>query len=88
LAPFDFGVNQLARLTFCPAAEDPDYLEIEVRVRREAGEANAWKRINKAFLNDLRKQLLVWRSLDDQAQTHYAKLLETEYDSEELGTVS
>jgi hypothetical protein len=79
LAPFDFGVKQLVNLTFCTAAEDPKYLEIEVRVHREAGEANAWKRINKAFLNDLRKQLLVWRSLDDEAQAHYAKLLETKY---------
>ncbi|MGD8989219.1 MAG: M28 family peptidase, partial [Syntrophobacterales bacterium] len=58
LAPFDFGVKQLVSLIFCPAVEDPDnYLEIQVRVEREAGEANYWKRINKAFFNDLRKQL-------------------------------
>jgi len=83
LAPFDFGVKQLVYLKFYPAAEDPHtYLEIQVRVQREAGEANAWKRINKAFLNDLRKQLLIWRSLDDEAQFHYAKLLRDEYGSE------
>jgi hypothetical protein len=89
LAPFDFGVKQLVSLIFCPAVEDPDnYLEIQVRVEREAGEANYWKRINKAFLNDLRKQLLVWRSLDDEAQGHYAKLLETEFTSERLTAMS
>jgi hypothetical protein len=85
LAPFDFGVKQLVSLIFCPAVEDPDnYLEIQVRVEREAGEANYWKRINKAFFNDLRKQLLVWRSLNDEAQGHYAKMLETEFTSERL----
>ncbi|UCE84418.1 MAG: M28 family peptidase [Deltaproteobacteria bacterium] len=89
LAPFDFGVKQLVSLQFCPAVEDPDnYLEIQVRVEREAGEANYWKRINKAFLNDLRKQLLVWRSLDDEAQAHYSKLLETEFSSERLTAMS
>ena len=89
LAPFDFGVKQFVHLIFSPSAEEPDhYLEIQVRLQREAGEANAWKRINKAFLNDLRKQLLIWRSLDTEAQTYYAKLLATDYASEELITLS
>jgi hypothetical protein len=89
LAPFDFGIKQLVQLKFCPATEDPDnYLEIQVLVQREAGEANAWKRINKAFLNDLRKQLLVWRSLDDEAQAYYGNLLRTEYASESLEAMS
>ncbi len=88
LAPFDFGVKQLVNLSFCPAPEDPEYLEIEVRVQREAGEANSWKRINKAFFDDLRKQLLVWRSLDEEAQGYYEQLLATEYGSEELAALS
>ena len=89
LAPFDFGVKQLVQIKFCPSTEDPlNYLEMRVRIYREAGEANAWKRINKAFFNDLRKQLLVWRSLDDEAQNYYAKLLRTEQGSEELKATS
>lgn len=89
LAPFDFGVKQFVHVLFSPSAEEPDhYLEIQVTLKREAGEANAWKRINKAFLNDLRKQLLIWRSLDGEAQTYYAKLLATEYASEELSALS
>jgi cell division protein FtsX len=89
LAPFDFGVKQFVHLVFSPSAEEPDhYLEIQVTLQREAGEANAWKRINKAFLNDLRKQLLIWRSLDTEAQTYYAKLLATEYASEDLSALS
>jgi hypothetical protein len=89
LAPFDFGVKQFVHLLFSPSVEEPDhYLEIQVTLQREAGEANAWKRINKAFINDLRKQLLIWRSLDGEAQTYYAKLLASDYASEELSTRS
>jgi hypothetical protein len=75
LAPFDFGIMQQAEIQFCPAAEERGYLEIRIRLIREAGEANAWRRINKAFLHALRKQLLVWRSLDAASHDHYEKLL-------------
>ena len=88
LAPFDFGVKQLVHLLFCPSKEDPDnYVEIQVSLQREAGEANSWRRINKAFINDLRKQLLIWRSLDNEAQAHYAKLLETEQVFEKISAL-
>ena len=40
-----------------------------------SGEANAWHRINKAFLHNLRRQLLIWRSFDDRAKDHYEQLL-------------
>ena len=42
---------------------------------RESGEANAWRRINKTFLHDIRRQLLVWRSFDDPAKEKYEQLL-------------
>jgi hypothetical protein len=75
LAPFDFGIMQQVDLKFCPTSEEPEYLEIQVHLTRQAGEVNAWGRINKAFLHELRKQLLIWRSLDDTSQDHYARLL-------------
>ena len=75
LAPFDFGIMQWIDVQFCPAAEERDFLEIKIRIVRESGEANAWRRVNKAFLHALRKQLLVWRSLDDEAHKHFSQLL-------------
>jgi hypothetical protein len=75
LAPFDLGIRERVEILFWPAAEDPRYLEIQIVLRREAGEANAWRRTSKAFLDDLRKQLLVWRSLDEEAQSHYGAKL-------------
>ena len=75
LAPFDFGIMQWIDLQFCPAAEERDFLEIKMRIVRESGEANAWRRVNMTFLRALRKQLLVWRSLDQDTHERYARLL-------------
>ena len=71
LAPFDFGIMQKTLIAFCLSPGDSGSLEIRVRMERLAGEANAWRRINKEFLLKLRKQLLVWRSLDPEEKAHY-----------------
>jgi hypothetical protein len=75
LAPFDFGIMQKVDLRFKPVEDDPGFLEIEVLLTRESGEANAWHRINKTFLHEIRKQLLVWRSFDDADKEHYRQVL-------------
>jgi hypothetical protein len=75
LAPFDFGIMQSVDLVFKPAEDEPGFLEIEVQLVRESGEANAWRRINKTFLHDIRRQLLMWRSFDDKTKEKYEKLL-------------
>ena len=62
-------------LQFCPAVDEPGYLEIKIRLVRESGEANAWRRINKGFLHSIRKQLLLWRSFDLPTKQHYERLL-------------
>ena len=78
LAPFDFGIMQKVAVAFCRSVEDTGYLEIRILLERLSGEANAWRRINKAFLHELRKTLLVWRSLDAASKEHYEKLIATE----------
>jgi hypothetical protein len=75
LAPFDFGIMQQVALIFRPAETEAGFLEIHVRLNRESGEANAWHRINKTFLHDIRKQLLIWRSFDDDTKRQYEVLL-------------
>ena len=75
LAPFDFGIMQKTLMAFCLSPGDPGSLEIRVRMERLAGEANAWRRINKEFLLRLRKQLLVWRSLDLDEKDRYERLM-------------
>ncbi|BCS89351.1 FtsX-like permease family protein [Pseudodesulfovibrio sediminis] len=73
LAPFDFGVRQKVKLVFCPSTIYHGFRQIKVVLHREAGELKAWENLNKSFLNDLRKQLLAWRSLDDEAVGKYAE---------------
>jgi hypothetical protein len=75
LAPFDFGIMQQVEIQFKRAATEPGFLEITIRLNRETGEANAWHRINKTFLNEIRKQLLIWRSFDDTTKAEYEALL-------------
>lgn len=84
LAPFDFGIRQNAMIRFCESEENADFLEIVIRLVRESGEANAWKRVNKAFLNHLRKQLLIWRSLSDAEKHEYAPPPLKSYDEERV----
>lgn len=77
LAPFDLGITQGVDIQFCPSADEKDFLEIRICLEREAGEANTWKKINKGFLNQLRKQLLMWRSFDTKTQTYYRSVITT-----------
>ncbi|MCJ7808845.1 MAG: peptide ABC transporter permease, partial [Desulfobulbaceae bacterium] len=77
LAPFDFGIMQAVEIAFVPSEGNPGFLELRLQLVRKAGEANTWRRINKTFLHDLRRQLLVWRSLDESALGRFAKRLDS-----------
>ncbi|WP_419779940.1 FtsX-like permease family protein [Maridesulfovibrio sp.] len=68
LAPFDFGVKQMVELRFRPSEAHPQFLEAVLFITRESGEIGAWKRLNKDFINAIRKQFLIWRSLDPEKQ--------------------
>jgi hypothetical protein len=64
LAPFDFGIMQRADILFVRAPDQEDFLTIKLKISRESGEKSQWLRINKMFIHQLRKQLLIWRSMD------------------------
>ncbi|MHC1743037.1 MAG: FtsX-like permease family protein [Syntrophobacteraceae bacterium] len=71
LAPFDFGIKQRIQLHCCPSIENPGYLEIAIQMIRLSGERSAWARANKNFIKALRKQMLLWRLLDQEAKRGY-----------------
>ncbi len=73
LAPFDFGIMQWVDVQFCPVEGDEEFLEIKVTMERRSGEEQVWHRLNTSFLHDLRKQLLVWRSIDDASHAHFSE---------------
>ncbi|WP_290921007.1 FtsX-like permease family protein [Halodesulfovibrio sp.] len=73
LSPFDFGVRQKVQLILCPSETHHGFKEIHVILTREAGEIRVWQNLNKPFLHGLRKQLLVWRSIDQSARKSYER---------------
>jgi hypothetical protein len=82
LAPFDFGIRQRVSIISCPSPDYPGFLEMRATLTREAGERNAWLRLCRTFLNDLRKQLLIWRSLDDPAKEKFERFMQDRMNSE------
>ena len=77
LAPFDLGVSQRFALLSQPSdIEGID--EVRVLLYRLSGAQGDWQRANRVFVNDMRKQLLIWRSLPEDVMERYrSKTLET-----------
>lgn len=72
LAPFDLGVSQTVILQTLPTSME-DVFEVKVRIIRESGDISNWKRVNRRFLNTLRKQFLIWRTLRPADRERYLK---------------
>ena len=70
LAPFDMGVSQDTDIILLPSNE-PGLYEMQLRLHRRSGEIAAWKRVNREFMTELRKQLLVWRTVKPAMQHEY-----------------
>jgi hypothetical protein len=72
LAPYDLGVSQQINLIISPAGgEEEDLYRIFLNVHRESGEIASWKRVNRRFLNLLRKQLLIWRTFNVEVRGEF-----------------
>lgn len=70
LAPFDLGIEQTVVILSQPSdIEGID--EIRVLIKRMSGTYSDWQRANRVFINDLRRQFLVWRTLDKEVAKHY-----------------
>ena len=74
LAPFDQGVMQDVALVM--KLGDDRYYDIEVTLQRTAGDFDTWSRVMRTFLDDLRKQFLVWRTLARDDREFYARELD------------
>jgi ABC-type antimicrobial peptide transport system permease subunit len=71
LAPFDLGVSQHVVFHAVPEAEHHIY-DVTLQIRRLSGEDASWQRVNQRFMNVIRKQFLIWRTVDTQAKESYA----------------
>ena len=79
LAPFDLGVSQKVEMKAVPTGEY-DIYEIHLEIRRLSGEANNWVRLNRRFLDIMRKQFLAWRTVSLEVKDEYSKQAEKIFD--------
>jgi len=79
LAPFDLGVSQKFALMAQPS-EIEGIEEIRILLRRTSGTRGDWQRANRVFINELRKQLLIWRSLQPEIMERYRQMTLTQWD--------
>lgn len=72
LVPFDLGVSQQVILDTLPGDGDDGYV-ISARMEHLAGDQSSWERLNRNFIESLRKQFLIWRSLSTADQESYVR---------------
>lgn len=70
LAPFDLGISQDFRMTAKPT-DVPAISSVHISLHLLSGQRNAWARVVLPFLKELRKQFLVWRTLDALTMDRY-----------------
>ena len=69
LIPIEYGISQETQLELVEL-EDKTYSFI-LRLRRRSGDPKVWQANNYYFIDDLRKQLLLWRSLKEDVKKKY-----------------
>ncbi len=62
LAPYDLGVSEHMTIETVPT-EDAEIYQIRAVIERESGDEASWIRVTRNFINLLRKQYLLWRTL-------------------------
>lgn len=70
LQPFDQGISQRFEIT-AQLSDIEEVCEIHVRIERLSGPPAAWTRANRLFLEDIRRQFLLWRTLNDEERDQY-----------------
>lgn len=73
LAPFDLGLFQHFKM-YSQDSDIPGIMEVVIELERTSGAKAPWMRSNRSFINDLRNQFLLWRSLPVETVEHYCSL--------------
>lgn len=75
LAPFDLGLFQNFKM-YSQDSDIPGIMEVAIELERTAGAPGPWIRSNRSFVDDLRNQFLLWRSLPVETVEHYCSQTE------------
>jgi len=70
LAPYDLGVSQHVRLVAEPG-DDAHIHHIRMHIERRSGEDATWRQRNRAFLGEIRRQFLLYRTLSPASKQRY-----------------
>jgi ABC-type antimicrobial peptide transport system permease subunit len=74
LPPYDAGIVQHAHI-LAVETKGQTY-EFEIYIVRISGMENQWKTSNRNFIDELRKRLLVWRSLSTEEKAKYVEMFQ------------
>lgn len=72
LAPYDLGVSEHLYLRTVPT-EEAEVYQIHALIVRESGDQSSWLRVTRNFINILRKQYLLWRTLPVGLKGEYGR---------------
>ena len=72
LAPYDLGVSQQVHFEAVPTGEH-NIFAMALTIDRLSGDASSWRRVNQNFMNLLRKQFLIWRTVAPEDKARYTE---------------
>ena len=72
LAPYDLGVSQQVHFEAVPTGEH-NIFSMTLTIDRLSGDVASWRRGNQGFMNALRKQFLIWRTVDPTNRAKYTE---------------
>ncbi|MBT5829063.1 MAG: ABC transporter permease, partial [Candidatus Latescibacteria bacterium] len=72
LAPYDLGVSQSVCFEAVPLGEH-NIFTMALTIDRLSGDAASWRRVNQGFMNALRKQFLIWRTVEPPDRARYTE---------------
>ncbi|MDA0709574.1 MAG: hypothetical protein O3B73_05110, partial [bacterium] len=72
LAPYDLGVSQNVLFEAVPTGENQIFA-MALTLDRLSGDAASWRRVNQGFMNVLRKQFLIWRTVEPPDRARYTE---------------
>jgi hypothetical protein len=87
LAPFDMGVCQFLQLEFAPSGV-PGACAVEVYIERLSGQDTFWQRSNQRFMNRLRREFLLWNTLNPEDRAYHRQAAEELLETSPPGPLS
>ena len=72
LAPFDMGVSQFLQIELAPGDAARTF-GVSIYIHRLSGQDTYWQRVNRRFMNHLRKEFLIWHTLDEASREFHSQ---------------